>query len=150
MCVGAVRRSLFVLAFMHMCVFVYRYEPDDSDDCVEPTHERRRIYNEEALQLSLSSGRYPEYLGIEGPQDRNNLQTCNPLDFLFLLWPESLCGLIVDETNRYGRNKPNWLDIDRDALLAFLGLNRKCTALNKHQHKYMSLALLSKELYLKT
>ena len=55
--------------------------PDDSDDCVEPTRERRRICNEEALQLSLSSGHYPEYLGIEGPQDRNNLQTCNPLDY---------------------------------------------------------------------
>ena len=67
--------------------------------------------NEEALQLSLSSGRYPEYLGIEGPQDRNNPQTCNPLDFLILLWPESLCDL-SRETNRYGRSK----------LLTFLGL----------------------------
>ena len=54
----------------------------------------RRLLNEEALKLSLSSGRYPEYLGIEGPQDRNNPQTCNPLDFLFLLWPESLCDLM--------------------------------------------------------
>ena len=54
------------------------------DDSVEPTRERRRICNEEAVPLSLSSGRYPEYLGIEGPQDRNNPQTCNPLDFLFL------------------------------------------------------------------
>ena len=70
----------------------------------------------------LSSGRYPECLGIEGPQDRNNPQTCSPLDFLFLLWPVSLCDLIVDETNRYGRSKPNWLDIDRDELLTFFGL----------------------------
>ena len=61
-------------------------------------------------------------MGIEGPQDRNNPQTCNPLDFLFLLWPESLCDLIVDETNSYGRSKPNWLDIDRDELLTFFGL----------------------------
>ena len=51
------------------------------DDSVEPTRERRRICIEEALQLSLSSGCYPEYLGIEGPQDRINPQTCNPLDF---------------------------------------------------------------------
>ena len=29
---------------------------------------------------------------------------------------------LVDETNRYGRSKPNWLDIDRDELLTFLGL----------------------------
>ena len=44
---------------------------EDSDNCVVPTHKHQRICNEEALQLSLSSGRYPEYLGIEGPQDRN-------------------------------------------------------------------------------
>ena len=35
---------------------------------------------------------------------------------------ESLCDLIVDETNSYGRSKPNWLDIDRDELLTFFGL----------------------------
>ena len=29
---------------------------------------------------------------------------------------------IVDETNSYGRSKPNWLDIDRDELLTFFGL----------------------------
>ena len=107
---------------MYVYSFTGILELDNSDDCVEPTRECRRICNEEALQISLSSGRYPEYLGIEGPQDRNNPQTCNPLDFLFLLWPESLCDLIVDETNSYGRSKPNWLDIDRDELLTFFGL----------------------------
>ena len=70
--------------------------------------------------LSNSLWALPGVLGIEGPQDRNNPQTCNPLDFLFLLWPESLCDLIINETNRYGRIKPNWLDIDRDELLTFL------------------------------
>ena len=62
----------------------------------------------------------PGVLGFEGPQDRNNPQTCNPLDFLFLLWHESLYDLMVDETNSYGRSKPNWLD--RDELLTFFGL----------------------------
>ena len=66
---------LFVLGFMHVYLFTGIIEPDNSDDCVEPTRECRRICNEEALQLSLSSGRYPKYLGIEGPQDRNNAQT---------------------------------------------------------------------------
>ena len=103
MCVEAVRRSLAgdvsihfrtdfflnccdlmfsCLCLDYACVCVYLFtsilEPDDSDNCVKPTRERRRICNDEALQLSLSSGRYPEYLGIEGPQDRNNPQTCNP------------------------------------------------------------------------
>ena len=68
---------LLVLEFMHVCVYSFTgiLELDDSDDYVELTRERRRICNEEALQLSLSSGRYPEYLGMEGPQDRNNPQT---------------------------------------------------------------------------
>ena len=68
---------------MYVYSFTGVLELDNSDDCVEPTRERRWICNEEALQLLLSSGCYPEYLGIEGPQDRNNPQTCNTLDFLF-------------------------------------------------------------------
>ena len=89
-----------------MCVYSFTgiLELYDSKNCVELTRECRRICNEEALQLLLSSGCYPEYLGIEGLQDRNNPQTCNPLDFIFLLWPESLSDLMVDETNRYGRS----------------------------------------------
>ena len=33
-------------------------DDSDSDDCVPPTRKLRRICNEEALQLSLSSGCY--------------------------------------------------------------------------------------------
>ena len=33
-------------------------DDSDSDDCVPPTRKRRRLCNEEALQLSLSSGCY--------------------------------------------------------------------------------------------
>ena len=35
-----------------MCVYSFAgiLELDDSDDCVEPTRERRRICNEEALK----------------------------------------------------------------------------------------------------
>ena len=94
----------------------------DSDECVIPTCKNRRIVNEEALHLSLNSGRYPEYLGSEGPRDRNNPEHYTPLDFLFQLWPVSLCDLIVEETNRYGRGKSKWVDVSRDELLAFLGI----------------------------
>ena len=68
-----------------MCVYLFTgiLEPDDSDNYVEQTHECQWICNEEALQLSLSSGRYPEYFGIEGPQDRNTPQTCNPCGIFF-------------------------------------------------------------------
>ena len=42
-----------------MCVYSFTgiLELDDSDDCVEPTRERRRICNEEALaQLKALPG----------------------------------------------------------------------------------------------
>ena len=35
----------------------------------------------------------------------------------FFIMAESLCDLIVDETNRYGTSKANWLNIDRDDVL---------------------------------
>ena len=95
---------------------------EEEEDTLLPTRGHRRIFNEEALQLSLSSGRYPEYLGVEGPRDVNNPQSCSPLDFLFMLWPESLCDLLVEETNRYGRCTPKWVDLNREELLTFLGL----------------------------
>ena len=42
------------------------------------------------------------------------------LGFFIFLMAQFLCDLIVDETNRYSRNKPNWLDTDRHELLIFL------------------------------
>jgi len=90
---------------------------------VLPTVAHRRVFNEEALQLSLSSGRYPQYLGIEGPRDINDPQSHTPLDFLLKLWPESLLDLIVQETNRYGiHHSSNWVDVNREEVMTFLGI----------------------------
>ena len=119
---GSIIQLLVDISLPFVIAGLASQDDSDSDDCVPPTRKHRRICNEEALQLSLSSGCYPEYLGIEGPRDRNNPQSSNPLDFLFLLWPESLCDLIVDETNRYGRCKPKWVDVNRDEILTFLGI----------------------------
>ena len=87
-----------------------------------PTLPHRRIFNEEALQLSLSSGRYPEYLGIEGPRDVDDPQTRTALDFLLKLWPEVLLDLIVEETNRYGARSSKWVNVNREDIMTFLGL----------------------------
>ena len=57
------------------------------------------------MRLSLNSGKY---LGSEWPIEPSNLK------YLYLLWPQSLCDLIVVETNRYARlrKKCNWVDVD--------------------------------------
>ena len=42
-----------------------------------------------------------------------------------MLWPQSLCDLIVAETNRYARlrKKGNWADVDREEMWTFMGIN---------------------------
>ena len=111
-------------------------ESEDSDDeCEElgiPTAKRRKLANEEALKLSLSSGLYPQYLGIEGPFMPRDPTSFDALDFLKLMWPEALCELIVVETNRYAAQKKakNWVDIDIDELWAFMGIT---TAMSIHR-----------------
>ena len=42
-----------------------------------------------------------------------------------MLWPQTLCDLIVEETNRYARRKRrrNWIDVTRSELYTFFGVN---------------------------
>ena len=81
----------FVLKIMHtMFVFLsceaivywneFDFSEEESDGHVVPNRHNRRVYNEEALQLSLGSGRYPEFLGIEGPQNPMDPHVNNAMD----------------------------------------------------------------------
>ena len=58
-------------------------------------YKKRRLANDSALTASLSSGLYPEFLGIHDPSQDNSA-----LDYLLLPWSASLCDLIADETDR--------------------------------------------------
>ena len=42
-----------------------------------------------------------------------------------MLWPQSLCDLIVVETNRYARlrKKGNWVDVNREEMWTCMGIN---------------------------
>ena len=97
------------------------FSEEESDGIAVPNCQNRRVCNEEELQLSLGSGHYPEFLGIEGPQ--NPMDTCmnSPMDNLLLLWPKFLSNLMVAKTNRYGGCKAMWVDVDREEVLSFLG-----------------------------
>ena len=45
------------------------FSEEESDRLSLPNRHNRGVCNEVALQLSLGSRRYPEFLGIEGPQN---------------------------------------------------------------------------------
>ena len=81
---------------------------DELVDGTAPTLKRRRLAREDGLQKALASGLYPEFLGVAGPVNRMNPSSDSTLDFLKLLWPDSLCEHIAGETNEYAR-QVNWL-----------------------------------------
>ena len=48
---------------------------------------------------------------------------CTNLDeYLHLLWPQSLCDLIVVETNRYARSVANWVDVNKVYFYSFFSM----------------------------
>ena len=113
---------MFLLCAAIIDLSEFDFSEEESDGLAVPNRHNRRVCNEEALQLSLGSGRYPEFLGIEGPQNPMDPRVNSALDYLRLLWPEFLSDLIVVETNRYGGCKAMWVDVDREELLSFFGL----------------------------
>ena len=100
-------------------------EEEDLDGAL-PTPKRRRLASVIGLGLSLTSGRYPKYryCGVIGPYQHLDPAEHTPLDYLSLLWPDSLNDLIVTESNRYAgrKNRSRWVDITKSEFLAFLGV----------------------------
>ena len=45
------------------------FSEKESEELAAPNHHNQRVCNEEALQLSLGSGHYPEFLGVKGSQN---------------------------------------------------------------------------------
>ena len=69
---------------------------DESDEeLLASTRKRRRLCSELALKTSLESGLYTEFLGAEGPAENHDPESNSALDYLLLLWPESLSSLIA-------------------------------------------------------
>ena len=79
------------------------------------TRKRLKLAKKVALRTSLDSGCYPEYKGFEGPYDKTDPASNSSLDFLTLLWPDSLYELLVVETNRYAHSKARqkWVDVNK-------------------------------------
>ena len=108
------------------CVYVYAAgcEEEESFEGMAPTLKRKKVVNSRALKLSLNSGRYPAFKGHEGVYQRMDPRSTTPLDYLMLLWPDSLVDVIVTETNRYALSKgrPHWKNVIKDEIWTFLGI----------------------------
>lgn len=108
-------------------------EEGDLDVGCAPTLKRRKIANYWSLKLSLNSGRYPEYKGTEGPCSLMDPASFDAYDFVHCLWPTALCDVIVQETNRYARDRmyAKWVDIHGEgelwtffAIVILMGIHR--------------------------
>ena len=65
-------------------------EEEEKDlDGLPCTSKRKKKASNYALSLSLQSGRYPEFKGIEGPSPIVD-PSMSPLELVRLLWPNTL------------------------------------------------------------
>ena len=99
-------------------------EEEEEEEDLPCTSKRKKKASNYALSLSLQSGRYPEFKGIEGPSPIVD-PSVSPLEIVRLLWPNTLCELIAQETNRYAIvdcKLKNWSDVTAEELWAFLGI----------------------------
>ena len=97
---------------------------EDALNGVAPTPKRRKFAQDRALEASLGSGLYPTFRGIHGPAQSLNLKDSNAFEYLVLVWPESLCGLIAVETDRYAHQKgiTDWQSVSVSEVWSFLGV----------------------------
>ena len=111
---------------MISCIFFLsaEYDEDEEDDEMAPTPKRRKLCSQLGLKASLESGLYPDFLGREGPVEDHRPDCNSALDYLLLLWPESLTSLIASETNRYARqrSRPSWIDVTTEEIWTFFGI----------------------------
>ncbi len=66
-------------------------EEDELVDGMAPTPKRRKLAGEDASRKAKSTGKYPEFKGVVGAADKVDLSNTAFIDFVKLLWPDSLC-----------------------------------------------------------
>ena len=93
-------------------------------DGMAPTSKRKEIARRDALNKCLGTGEYPEFTGLTGVVDELDPLSTECLDFVKLLWPDSLCEHIAVQTNLYARqsNASGWVDTCRDEIWTFIGI----------------------------
>ena len=91
-------------------------------DGMAPTPEQRKLARQDGLRKAKSTGKYPEFKGVVGAADKVN--PSNTIDFVKLLWPDSLCEHIAEQTNLYATQcgAKSWKGTHRDEIWVFIGI----------------------------
>ncbi len=99
-------------------------EEDELVDGMAPTPKRRKLAREDGLRKAKSTGKYPEFKGVVGAADKIDPSNTAFIDFVKLLWPDSLCEHIADQTNLYATQcgARNWKGTHRDEIWIFIGI----------------------------
>ena len=99
-------------------------DDDEMVDGMAPTPKRRKLARDNGLQKAKSTGRYPVFGGVVGPVDQLDPSVTPCLDFVKLLWPDSLCEYIAKQTNLYARQcgAKGWSATNSAELWVFLGI----------------------------
>lgn len=115
---------LSVFSLMFRCIFSETEGSDIDADLSLPAAKRKKLAREDALQKAKSSGKYPEFIGLVGPADELDPSVVSCLDFVKLLWPNSLCQHIAEQTNLYARQQcaKGWHDTNSFEVWLFLGI----------------------------
>ena len=114
-----------VLCVCNKCTPFFHPESDNEssgDDIVDgaaPTPRRRRLARVDGLLKALTSGLYTKFLGVTGPISHFDPFDSSSVDFLKILWPDSLFEHIAVETNTYARKEgaTNWVDTSVEEML---------------------------------
>jgi hypothetical protein len=96
--------------YVHTCISrysiscIYNDSSIDYEQCGDlydglPLH--RLLASNHRLVISQHSGKCPSFLAPTGPVTKIDPEVNNSMDYLQLLWPDTLCDLIAHETNRY-------------------------------------------------
>ena len=119
-----------VLYTCNKCTTFFHPESDDEsngDDIVDgaaPTPKMCRLTTVDGLLNTLTSGLYPKLLGVKGPVSHFDPLGNSSVDFLKIIWPDSLCEHIAVETSTYARQERarNWVDTNVEEMWIFLGI----------------------------
>ncbi len=85
--------TLNSIHFVLFLVFIFLYRLEDTNvdaDLFTLLPKRRKQARADALQKARSSGKYPEFIGLVGPVQKLDPSVTPCLDFVKLLWLDSL------------------------------------------------------------
>lgn len=93
-------------------------------DGMAPTPKRIKLAKSDGLKKALSTGKYPHFEGVAGVAEKLDPSLHSCIDYVKLLWPDSLCEHIATQTNLYARQQgaDNWKETSLHEIWIFLAI----------------------------